>query len=84
MPRRLILATLAAEDQTFYDHFGLSLRGIARATLVNLREMRIAQGASTITQQLARNLYLTSDRTWSRKSKEAVLAVQLELHFLQG
>lgn len=81
VPRHLILATLAAEDQTFYDHFGLSLRGIARAALVNLREMRIVQGASTITQQLARNLYLTSDRTWSRKWKEAVLAVQLELHF---
>ncbi|PRX42094.1 1A family penicillin-binding protein [Planifilum fimeticola] len=81
VPRHLILATLAAEDRTFYDHFGLSLRGIARAALVNLREMRIAQGASTITQQLARNLYLTSDRTWSRKWKEAVLAVQLELHF---
>lgn len=81
VPRHLILATLAAEDQTFYNHFGLSLRGIARATLVNLREMRIAQGASTITQQLARNLYLTSDRTWSRKLKEAMFAVQLELHF---
>lgn len=81
MPHHLIQATLAAEDQTFYHHFGLSLRGIARATLVNLREMRIAQGASTITQQLARNLYLTSDRTWSRKWREAILAIQLELHF---
>ncbi len=81
VPDHLIRATLAAEDQTFYSHFGLSLRGIARAAWVNLREMRIAQGASTITQQLARNLYLTRDRTWSRKWKEAILAVQLELHF---
>ncbi|SFS36468.1 transglycosylase domain-containing protein [Marininema halotolerans] len=81
LPRSLVNATLAAEDQHFFEHRGFSLRGIFRATLVNLKEGRVAQGASTITQQLARNLYLTHDRTWSRKWKEAILTTQLELHF---
>lgn len=81
IPKNLIHATLAAEDRDFFDHHGFSFRGITRALLVNLKELRLAQGASTITQQLARNLYLTHDRTWSRKLKEAALTVQLELHF---
>jgi 1A family penicillin-binding protein len=81
IPRALILATLAAEDKTFFAHHGFSLRGIARALLANLKAGHVVQGASTITQQLARNLYLTHDRTWSRKWKEALYTVQLELHF---
>lgn len=81
IPQQLVNATLAAEDRDFFDHHGFSLRGITRALFVNLKEFRLAQGASTITQQLARNLYLTHDRTWSRKVKEAALTVQLELHF---
>lgn len=81
LPQHLIQATLAAEDRTFYQHFGFSLRGIARALWHNLRAGEITQGASTITQQLARNLYLTQDRTWTRKLKEAVLTLQLELHY---
>lgn len=81
IPKHLIQATLAAEDRTFYSHWGFSLRGITRALWVNLKEQRLAQGASTITQQLAKNLYLTHDRTWSRKWKEATLTTQLELHF---
>lgn len=80
-PRYLILATLAAEDETFYSHFGFSLKGILRATLANIRSGKIKQGASTITQQLARNLYLSHDRTWSRKLKEAIYAIQLELNY---
>lgn len=80
-PQHLIQATLAAEDETFYSHFGFSLKGILRATIANLRSGEIKQGASTITQQLARNLYLSHDRTWSRKLKEAILAIQLELHY---
>ena len=80
-PKYLIQATLAAEDETFYSHFGFSLKGILRATLANLRSGKIKQGASTITQQLARNLYLSHDRTWSRKLKEAIYAIQLELHY---
>jgi 1A family penicillin-binding protein len=81
IPRSLVAATLAAEDQSFYRHWGFSLKGIARAAWINLKEHRLAQGASTITQQLARNLYLTQDRTWSRKLKEAALTAQLELHY---
>lgn len=80
-PRYLIQATLAAEDETFYSHFGFSLKGILRATIANIRSGEIKQGASTITQQLARNLYLSHDRTWSRKLKEAIFAIQLELHY---
>lgn len=75
----VIKATLSIEDERFYEHFGLDLRGIARATLVNIEHMDKVQGASTLTQQLARNLYLTHDRTWSRKLKEAMYATQLEM-----
>lgn len=81
VPKHLIQATLAAEDETFYSHFGFSLRGILRATWTNLKSGEIKQGASTITQQLARNLYLSHDRTWSRKLKEAIYAIQLELQY---
>jgi 1A family penicillin-binding protein len=75
----LIKATLAVEDQHFYDHFGVDLKGIARAAIVNIQHMSKVQGAGTITQQLARNLYLNHDRTWSRKMKETVYAFQLEM-----
>lgn len=75
----LIQATLAIEDHRFYDHYGLDPKGMARAAWVNLRNMSLYQGASTITQQLARNLYLTHERSWERKIKEAIYAVQLEL-----
>ncbi|MXQ53034.1 transglycosylase domain-containing protein [Shimazuella alba] len=81
IPTALIQATLAVEDKNFYHHFGFSIKGILRASLANLKAGRVTQGASTITQQLARNLYLTHDRTWSRKIKEALLTVQLELHY---
>lgn len=81
IPKSLIQATIAAEDKSFYHHFGFSLRGIARAIIVNIREGSIRQGASTITQQLARNLYLTHDRTWLRKAKEALYTLQLEIHY---
>jgi 1A family penicillin-binding protein len=81
IPNFLLQATLAAEDHTFFQHLGFSLQGIARAAWVNLKSGKIVQGASTITQQLARNLYLTHDRTWARKWKEALLTVQLELQY---
>lgn len=81
LPRSIVDATLTAEDQRFYEHWGFSPKGILRAGLVNLKNGRVSQGASTITQQLARNLYLTHDRTWSRKWREATLTAQLELHF---
>lgn len=81
VPQAMIDATLAAEDKTFFTHHGFSLTGIARAAWANVKHGEIVQGASTITQQLARNLYLTHDRTWARKLKEAILTAQLELHF---
>ncbi|OYD08193.1 hypothetical protein CHM34_07495 [Paludifilum halophilum] len=77
----LIDATLAVEDRRFYEHWGFSPRGILRAAWANLKSGQVTQGASTITQQLARNLYLTHDRTFSRKLKEAALTAQLELHY---
>ncbi|MFC4778973.1 transglycosylase domain-containing protein [Paenibacillus sp. GCM10023252] len=77
----LIEATLAIEDQRFYRHLGFDLKGMARAVMVNARSMEARQGASTLTQQLARNLYLTQDRTWERKLKEAMYTVQLEMNY---
>lgn len=76
-----INATLAIEDHRFFDHPGIDFIGLGRAILVNLRHMDKMQGASTLTQQLARNLYLNHDRTWSRKIKEAVYALQLEMRY---
>jgi penicillin-binding protein 2D len=76
---RLVEATLAIEDRKFYDHYGFDVKGIARAAVVNLQHMAKVQGAGTITQQLARNLYLNHERTWSRKLKETYYAVQMEL-----
>ncbi len=77
----VIQATLAIEDRRFYDHHGFDLKGMARALAVNVKKMSTKQGASTLTQQLARNLYLTHERTWQRKIKEAVYTAQLELNY---
>ncbi|WP_068784405.1 transglycosylase domain-containing protein [Paenibacillus phocaensis] len=77
----LVKATLATEDRHFYNHFGFDIKGMARAALVNLKEMGTVQGASTLTQQLARNLYLSHERTWSRKIKEAMYTAQLEMKY---
>nr|WP_237392116.1 PBP1A family penicillin-binding protein [Paenibacillus dendrobii] len=77
----LIQATLAVEDRKFYDHIGFDLKGMGRAILVNLKEMERAQGASTLTQQLARNLYLSHAKTWTRKFKEAMYTAQLEMKY---
>ncbi|MEF2968991.1 PBP1A family penicillin-binding protein [Paenibacillus sp. M1] len=77
----LIKATLSTEDRQFYNHWGFDLKGMARALLVNLKSMDKVQGASTLTQQLARNLYLTHERTWSRKMKEAMYTAQLEMKY---
>lgn len=77
----VIEATLAVEDRKFYDHFGFDVKGMLRAVLVNLKEMDKVQGASTLSQQLARNLYLSHERTWSRKLKEAKYTAQLEMQY---
>lgn len=77
----LIQATLAVEDRKFYDHTGFDLKGMARAVLANLEAGERTQGASTLTQQLARNLYLTHEKTWTRKTKEALFTMQLEMKY---
>lgn len=77
----LVNATLAVEDRKFYDHVGFDIRGMGRAVLVNLEHMQMSQGASTLTQQLARNLYLTHEKTWTRKAKEAMYTAQLEMKY---
>jgi 1A family penicillin-binding protein len=74
----LIKATLAVEDRRFYEHAGVDVRGLARAAWVDVRHLSKQQGASTLTQQLARNLYLSHERTWTRKLKEAWYAARLE------
>lgn len=78
VPEVLIRAFVSAEDHDFFNHQGLSLRGIIRSFCVNLYHRRVVQGASTITQQVARLLFLTHDRTWWRKIQEVLLALQLE------
>ncbi|EJW18945.1 PBP1A family penicillin-binding protein [Paenibacillus alvei] len=77
----VIHATIATEDRQFYHHVGIDFKGIARAMLVNIESMSKKQGASTLTQQLARNLYLNHERTWARKVKEAQYALQLEMKY---
>ena len=78
VPSELILAFLAAEDSRFFEHPGLDLVGISRAMLKNLQAGEIVQGGSTITQQVAKALLLTPERTWSRKLKEAILAYRID------
>ena len=78
IPEPIRKAILATEDRKFYQHWGVDLWGMARAAIRNLQTGRVRQGASTITQQLARNLFLTHDRTWKRKVQEIVLALRIE------
>jgi len=79
MPRHLIEAALAIEDRRFYSHWGIDPIGLARAIATNLRTGRVVQGGSTITQQLAKNIILNSERTLSRKIEELILALWLEM-----
>ncbi len=79
LPKHVIDAVVATEDRRFYEHWGLDPAGLARAFFANLRAGRFVQGGSTLTQQLAKNLFLTSDRTLGRKLEELLLAVWLEL-----
>lgn len=78
LPSHAIHAVLAIEDRRFYKHFGLDPEGLMRATVVNLVKGRVVQGGSTITQQLAKNLFLSHDRTIKRKVQEVILALWLE------
>ena len=74
-------AIVSSEDERFYSHSGVDFRGIARAALANWQHKQIEQGASTITQQLARNLFLTDEQTVSRKIQEALLAIEIERYY---
>lgn len=79
LPPHAAEAAVAIEDRRFFNHPGIDALGILRAAVANLRAGRLRQGGSTITQQLAKNLFLSSERTWSRKAEELVLALWLEL-----
>ena len=81
VPEHVLKAVLAAEDDAFFVHPGISVPGIARALWVNLRGGELQQGGSTITQQLVKNVYLSNERTIKRKAKEAVIAMMLEVRY---
>ena len=78
LPAHVANAVIASEDRRFYSHFGIDLWGLGRAFWVNMQEGRVVQGGSTITQQLAKNLFLKPERTMVRKFQEALLALYLE------
>ena len=78
MPEHLIQSVLATEDRRFFSHYGIDQFGLARAVVTNLRANGVVQGGSTLTQQLAKNLFLSNERTMDRKVKEAFLALWLE------
>src|SRR3989475_3699491 len=81
IPQSLRDAVIATEDRRFYSHWGVDPIGIARAVLQNYRRGRIVEGGSTITQQLAKVLFLTPDKSLGRKLREAVLALELERRY---
>jgi penicillin-binding protein 1A len=81
LPDYLPAAVLSTEDRRFYDHFGLDVKGLTRAIIANIQAGRIVQGGSTITQQLAKNLFLTPARTVKRKAQEVMLAIWLESEY---
>ena len=78
LPDHFVKAVLATEDRRFFDHFGIDFIGLARAMSENARAGGVVQGGSTLTQQLAKNLFLTNERSFDRKIKEAFLALWLE------
>ncbi len=81
LPSYVPQAFIAIEDRRFQSHFGVDPIGIVRAAVANVLHRGVSQGGSTITQQLAKNLFLTQDRTWTRKLQELVLALWLERKF---
>jgi penicillin-binding protein 1B len=81
VPKHLVQAILAAEDHRFFEHPGVDLRAVGRALWVNLRRGQLAQGGSTLTQQLVKNLVLTPKRTWGRKAREAAIALAIERRY---
>lgn len=80
-PKSLQQAVIAVEDRRFYSHHGFDFEGIARATLVNLQSGTIEEGASTITQQLVKNLFLSHEQSFGRKAEEFLLALDMEWNY---
>ncbi|WP_244277885.1 transglycosylase domain-containing protein, partial [Pseudovibrio sp. W74] len=80
IPDHVIQATLATEDRRFFDHLGIDFVGTFRAMVANIKARSVVQGGSSITQQLAKNLFLSNERTLQRKIKEAYLAIWLEMN----
>ena len=81
VPQILIETILAVEDQNFFNHYGISLRSISRAFLTNIKAGEVEQGGSTITQQLAKSLFFTSEQTIRRKVMEAIASLLIEFHY---
>jgi penicillin-binding protein 1B len=81
IPEPLIQALIAVEDRNFFDHIGLDPKGILRSIFANLLAGKVAQGGSTLTQQLIKNMFLTRERTFSRKINEMLMALMLEYHY---
>lgn len=81
VPELLKQAVIAIEDHRFYHHFGVDPLAVLRAAIANFRTGRVVEGGSTLTQQLVKNLFLTNERTWSRKVREAAMAVLLEIRY---
>ena len=79
--KNLIKTVVFIEDKRFYNHFGLDIKGLIRAVFYNIKEARYAQGASTITQQLSKLIFLDSNKTLSRKMRELIIAFYLEYNF---
>lgn len=84
IPDHMIKATLATEDRRFFDHFGVDIMGTLRALAENVQADAVVQGGSSITQQLAKNMFLTPERSLGRKIKEAVIAIYLENHYTKA
>ena len=81
LPKQLLQAVIATEDRRFYSHFGVDIIGVARAIIRNIKAGRVVQGGSTISQQAAKNLFLTPERTFKRKYQELILTLWLEHRF---
>ncbi|MDA8140667.1 MAG: PBP1A family penicillin-binding protein [Desulfobacteraceae bacterium] len=81
IPEMLKAALLTTEDRQFYEHSGIDIRGILRASVKNVLRGRLSEGASTLTQQLAKTLFLTPEKSFARKLREAILALQLERRY---
>ncbi|AXI10663.1 monofunctional biosynthetic peptidoglycan transglycosylase [Oceanobacillus zhaokaii] len=81
MPSAFVDATLLIEDQHFFEHHGFDLKRIAGAIVKNVQSLTLREGASTLTQQYARNIFLSHEKTWTRKLKEAFYTIRLEMYY---